>query len=96
MGDRTAVKSQSFFRLLEVAADNVSEVLDVDLQIRIERIDIVDRYFAYSIHISPQLRLLVFSPRAMLLGEKIFNIVFLLLQKRLQVVHCLVQFHHGA
>ena len=41
MGRGTAVEAKAFLRLLEVAADDVDEVVKIDLGVRIERIDVV-------------------------------------------------------
>src|SRR5215470_7041421 len=40
---RAVVEAQAFLRLLEVAADDVDEVVEMDLGVRIERVDVVER-----------------------------------------------------
>ena len=41
MCDRAVVEPEALFRLAEIAADNVSELLKFDMHIGVERIDIV-------------------------------------------------------
>src|SRR5262245_30662451 len=43
MRGRAVVEAQPFLWLLEVAADDVDEVVEVYLRVRIERIDIIER-----------------------------------------------------
>src|SRR5580692_9555704 len=43
MGNRGIVESQTFFRLSEVSADHVFEIVEVDHDVRVEGIDIIHR-----------------------------------------------------
>src|SRR6185312_3923031 len=43
VGDRAVVVAQAFGRLLEVAADDVGELVELDVQVGIERVDVVHR-----------------------------------------------------
>src|SRR5690348_15338956 len=43
VGGGAVVEAQAFVGLLEVAADHVRELLDVGIELRIERVEIVDR-----------------------------------------------------
>ncbi len=43
VGDRRAVEAQAFLRLLEVAADDVGELLGIDVPVVVEGVDVVDR-----------------------------------------------------
>src|SRR5580704_3077943 len=41
MGDRTVVEAQALLGLAEVAADDVGELVELDMQVGIERVDVV-------------------------------------------------------
>src|SRR4029077_7314126 len=41
MRDRTVIEAQALFGLAEVAADDVGELVELDMQVGIERVDIV-------------------------------------------------------
>src|SRR5260370_37177684 len=41
MCDRTVVEAEALFRLAEIAADNVGELLELDIYVGVERVDVV-------------------------------------------------------
>src|SRR5271170_2381539 len=44
MRNRAVVKAKALFGLAEIAADNVGEFLQLDMHVRVERIDVVHGY----------------------------------------------------
>src|SRR4029078_589098 len=61
---RRIVEAQPFLRLLEIAADDVDKVVEIDLGIRIEGIDIVERD-------QPRAHVPFVVPRALVFGDDI-------------------------
>ena len=50
MRDRAVVEPQALFRLAEVSADNIGKLVEFDMQIRIERVDVVHSYLIPPAH----------------------------------------------